>query len=452
MQATICWPRRGSARRRTRTSATPGIVRSTCSTSSGRTFRPATFTNDETRPRGRGGRCRPGAVVAGEKAAVSRSRHQRPSEYPLATAALRTWTRPVTSCSIGSVIVTPGSGAPDRPAVVDLVVAVERDAAGLRRAVERMNLDAEALVERADRGRRQRRAGRDQLRERRRPAAGRRLRHEVLEHERHAGKDARAEAPRVGGQLMRHERIAQHDRACPAAAAASRGCRGRTQWDMGIVAICVSARRMPMAARSACRPRRAALRWRARLWECPSILTSASETRAGIAAAVQLAGRTEAHVSARRTIRSVSSRGSASTAASGRHSADAPNRSASAEELGQGHSRIGREEGRIDGPARQHKRHARRRVSSGRQHDAGAAHVDLIETRGVSLMCLPDVVRRPFEPGARSVNQNPAWLVSPNHLEACDELAHRPKASAEVAIYYLPCRFWIACRISRRCG
>ena len=50
----------------------PGISRRTCSTSSGCTFRPATFTNDETRPRSvtpTDGV--PRAVVAGQKAAVS---------------------------------------------------------------------------------------------------------------------------------------------------------------------------------------------------------------------------------------------------------------------------------------------------------------------------------------------------------------------------------------------
>ena len=74
MHATICWPRRASGAATTRTSATPGIARSTCSTSSGCTFRPATFTNAETRPRSVR-RCRrvPCAVVAGQKPVARRS-------------------------------------------------------------------------------------------------------------------------------------------------------------------------------------------------------------------------------------------------------------------------------------------------------------------------------------------------------------------------------------------
>ena len=94
---------------------------------------------------------------------------------------------------------------------VHLVVAIERDAAGFARAVERMNLEREAIVKGAHGRRRQGCAGGDEMRERDGPAVGGRIRQEVLKHERHTWEDARAKPLRIAAQQRRDEQVAQDD-------------------------------------------------------------------------------------------------------------------------------------------------------------------------------------------------------------------------------------------------
>ena len=108
--------------------------------------------------------------------------------------------------------VTPGSGRPTVPPPRSVRRVVVGDAAGFAGAVERVNLDAERASERADGGRLERRPGAHQRVAARAATRRAAVLVEVVEHERHARKHARAVGRRVGDELLRHERLAQHDR------------------------------------------------------------------------------------------------------------------------------------------------------------------------------------------------------------------------------------------------